>query len=219
MRIDHILIFVSEDGSEVSEFESMGLMSGRKVSHPGQGTSNTCFAFDNCYLELLWCSDSAEINSPVIRPTGMWQRSRWWETNACPFGLALRCTDLDEQPAFRTIEYRPPYLPGSLAPIRIGADSGNASEPFLIVMPDVMPSLKSEAHQLQTGLGLKQITAVEMVLPFDYRRSKTLVAVAQNDLVTFQRGDCHHLILEIDNRRRGQQQAFRHPHLPVTLLL
>lgn len=217
MKIDHILIFVGDDGSEVAEFDAFGLISGRKVTHPGQGTSNTCYAFDKGYLELLWCSDADEINSPVIRPTGMWRRSKWWETRACPVGFALRCTEPGEQPPFPTVDYRPPFLPETLDAIRISAASENTSEPFLFVMPDVMPNLKSEAHQLQTDLGFKEITHVDMILPFDYRNSEQLMAVADSGLVNFQIGDAYHLILEIDHHQQRQQHIFQHPHLPITL--
>jgi hypothetical protein len=38
----------------------------------------------------LWRHDDGELQSEVIGPAGLWQRVRWWETGASPFGVAFQ---------------------------------------------------------------------------------------------------------------------------------
>jgi hypothetical protein len=47
---------------------SFGLF-GIEGIHPGQGTANACFFFENAYLEVLWRHDDSELSSAVVRPT------------------------------------------------------------------------------------------------------------------------------------------------------
>ena len=62
----------------------------RGRDHPGQGTANRCIFFENGYLELLWVADRGEVTAAITRPTELDRRSRWRETAASPFGIALR---------------------------------------------------------------------------------------------------------------------------------
>ena len=54
---------------------------------------NACAFFDNAYLELLWRHDDDELQSDVVRPLGLWERVRWEDTGASPFGIAFRPGD------------------------------------------------------------------------------------------------------------------------------
>src|SRR2546423_1508425 len=86
-----------------------GLQFGRRRIHQGQGTANACAFFDNAYLELLWRHDDDELQSEVVRPLGLWERVRWRETGASPFGVAFRPED-DNVP-IETWPYDAPFLP------------------------------------------------------------------------------------------------------------
>ena len=64
--IDHILMFVEADGLEIDNLASLGLVQTYRRIHPGQGTQNVCYCFDNLFLELLWVNDCDAARSDAI---------------------------------------------------------------------------------------------------------------------------------------------------------
>jgi hypothetical protein len=111
LKLDHLFICVQPEAPEAEHIKEFGLIEGRRRPHPGQGTTNVCFFFQNAYLELLWLCNAEESKSPIVRPTGLWERCRWRETQACPFGIAFRrvASDSLELP-FSTWNYYAPFL-------------------------------------------------------------------------------------------------------------
>ena len=89
-EIDHVFLFVQPDGPEIGALRRLGLTETYRRAHPGQGTANVCFAFDNLFLELLWLTSETEARSPAIARTRLWDRSRWSASGTSPFGIALR---------------------------------------------------------------------------------------------------------------------------------
>ncbi len=90
LTFDHV--FICSDNPQAAEraLTNFGLQFSRRRIHCGQGTANACAFFDNAYLELLWRHDDDELQSEVVGPVGLWQRVRWRETGASPFGIAFR---------------------------------------------------------------------------------------------------------------------------------
>ena len=64
--IDHILMFVEADSLEIDNLASLGFMQTYRRIHPGQGTQNVCYCFDNLFLELLWVNDCDAARSDAI---------------------------------------------------------------------------------------------------------------------------------------------------------
>jgi hypothetical protein len=50
VKIDHLFVFVEPPATEAAELEQAGLRESFRRRHPGQGTTNACFCFDNAYL-------------------------------------------------------------------------------------------------------------------------------------------------------------------------
>src|SRR5690242_11286415 len=114
-EIDHLVVCASPGAPEARELVRFGLTEGAPNQHPGQGTACRRFFFRNAYLELLWVVDRAELQSALVRRTGLWERLNR-ERGASPFGMALRPNGETDTPApFATWEYRPPYLPAPYA--------------------------------------------------------------------------------------------------------
>ncbi len=89
-----------------------GFAEGTPNRHPGQGTANRRFFFDNAFIEFIWVADEAEIRSDLVAPTRLWERMNWRESGASPFEICIR--PVGDQPGeipFSTFSYRPPYLP------------------------------------------------------------------------------------------------------------
>jgi hypothetical protein len=53
LRIDHVFILCAEGAPEADAFLAAGLREGSSNTHPGQGTANRRFFFENFYVELL----------------------------------------------------------------------------------------------------------------------------------------------------------------------
>ena len=88
-QIDHIFIFSSCEGKEADELVQFGLTEGSSRIHPGQGTMNRKFYFENFFLEILWVYNQAETQSEQTIATKLWERSNFQTNNYSPFGLCL----------------------------------------------------------------------------------------------------------------------------------
>ena len=69
MGIDHIFIFSNNNGKEADKLVEFGLTEGSSRIHPGQGTTNRKFYFENFFLEVLWVIDETEIRSELTSKT------------------------------------------------------------------------------------------------------------------------------------------------------
>src|SRR5262245_65184714 len=109
LSLDHVFICPENPASAERVLADFGLQFSRRVIHLGQGTAGCYAFFDNAYLELLSRHDDDELQSEVVGPVGLWQRVRWRETGASPFGVAIR-PENSEMPV-ETWPYEAPFLP------------------------------------------------------------------------------------------------------------
>jgi predicted metal-dependent HD superfamily phosphohydrolase len=168
LAIDHLFLFIEPEGTEIDALRRLGLTETYRRAHPGQGTANACFAFDNLYLELLWLTSEAEARSGPIARTRLWERSQWWGAGACPFGIAVR-GDLAGA-GVPTWGYRPPYLAQVLPAgmnIPVATDSDDPALPMVFVSPGTEPPVEwPEARRgaLQGPAGWGAVLEVELGL-------------------------------------------------------
>lgn len=196
--LDHLFVFGRPgDAADLARF---GLTESYRRQHPGQGTGNACYRLDNAYLELLWVDDPAEIDSPLVAPTGLGPRSRWREAGTCPFGIALRG---DGALPFATWSYRPPYLPPQIPEIAMAVGSEDAGKPLLFVSPGGA----APGQDFQARLGWKQITGVTLAGP---QSTTALPGITQVPAADW------HATLEIDGGVQGRRHDFS-PALPLAL--
>lgn len=167
--IDHLFLFIEPDGPEINALKRLGLTETYRRAHPGQGTTNVCFAFDNLYLELLWLTSEAEARSPAIARSRLWERSQWRTQGSCPFGVAVR-GDLASA-GVPTWDYRPPYL-AQVLPAGAGIPVATASDDPALPMVFVSPGKDSPAQwpeerrsTLQQAAGFGPVLSVGLGLP------------------------------------------------------
>jgi hypothetical protein len=160
MELSHILVFASpRDVGVLAEF---GLVENFRRAHPGQGTNNVCFCFDNAYLELLFVDDERALGG--LTRTGLLERSRWPRSRASPFGIALRSAD--DLP-FATWDYRPAYLPKDMV-VSVDQRSEDVEQPFIFRSPgDRRPDQWTNglAGGRQTNNGYLEITPIDLYQP------------------------------------------------------
>ncbi|MEH2012284.1 VOC family protein [Nostoc sp.] len=219
LELDHIFVCVEPEAPPANMLTAFGLTEGGRRIHRGQGTANVCFFFDNVYLELLWLFDANEIQSPLVRPTGLWSRCRWQETQACPFGISFRTTasNLQEIP-FPTWDYHPAYRTPK-ASIAIATNSDNLSEPLIFISPATQkpPNYPLERRPpLVHKVGFKEITALQVTLAGVQNFSAEARTLIDLGLVQFSQGNFYQLEIEFDNAKEGNSQYFG-SQLPILI--
>jgi Glyoxalase-like domain len=141
-EIDHVFICTSAGGPEAEQLIAFGLTEGSRNHHPGQGTANRRFFFENAMLELLWVENSEEARSEEICRLGLWERWSQRALGASPFGICYRPTkDPSEPPPFESWTYRPPYAPITLA---VSVTSPNSHQPLLFYLPYLRKANRDE---------------------------------------------------------------------------
>jgi hypothetical protein len=167
-EIDHVLICTSVGGAEAEQLIAFGLTEGSRNRHPGQGTANRRFFFENAMLELLWVGDREEVRSEEVRRLGLWERWSQRDADASPFGICYRpINDATLPPPFESWNYSPPYAPMTMA---VAVTSANPHKPLLFYLPYPRKVIQNEPCTHAAGirrLSSALITGPTMELTFD----------------------------------------------------
>lgn len=194
MEIDHLFLFIDPGGPQIAALERTGLVETYRRQHPGQGTANVCYCFDNLYLELLWVTDQQAVRSPPIRRTGLYERSRWAVDDTCPFGIAWRETPGGTRFGLPTWDFIPPYLPAGMT-IPVSTDSDDPHQPFMFRSPGTSAPADWPADRrgdLQSRAGLGAVECITLAMPTSvpiapglrHLQERTILAIRQNDQPT-----------------------------------
>jgi len=186
MELCHVFMFVAPGAPEAAQLEAAGLRESFRREHPGQGTANRCYCFDNAYLELLWVTDMAAISSPAVARTGLAERAAWRVGDASPFGIAVRTERPGDPLPFDSWDYRPPYLPAGLS-VPVAVDSADPRQPMVFRSPgNARPDRWEDgrAGNRQRPAGLAEITMVEITLGPQAEPSPALAALNAAGIVS-----------------------------------
>lgn len=213
LELDHLFVFVEADGPEPALLEAIGLRESYRRRHPGQGTSNTCYCFDNAFLELLWLVDEDEARSPAVARTQLAERARWRHSGGSPFGIALRTADATTTLSFSTWRYAAPYLPPDKA-IPVAELSDDLAQPFVFQSPGaVRPDLLSGERlgERQSASGLRGISSVALLFPEGQTPAPDLQRLGELEWLTIGRsGDAPQVVLTLA-RDKGAPLRLRLP--------
>lgn len=190
MHLDHVFVFVEPGAPEAAALERAGLRESFRRRHPGQGTANVCYCFDNAYLELLWAEDPPDPSLATVARTRLAERADWRRNGAVPFGIAVRGSIGEDLP-FETWNYLAPFLPPGMA-IPVAVASDDLRQPFLFrspgnQRPEHWTDGRAGARQRSAGLG--DIVALDLDLPPGVRPAPALRALEQAGLLTLGTGD------------------------------
>lgn len=187
IELDHLFLWVAPEAAEARRAcSALGLVESFRRDHPGQGTSNLCYCFDNAYLELLWLRDPSEAESPPAARTGLAARANWRHSGASPFGIALRSTESGGALPFDCYDYPAPYLPAGMA-IAIARSSDDPRQPFLFKSPGRRRPADwddGRAGERQTAAGLTEIVGLHLDLPIGVEPSGDLRLLERAGLLT-----------------------------------
>ncbi len=221
-ELDHLFICTTLNAPEAMSLKAFGLTEGTSNTHPGQGTANRRFFFNNGMLELLWVHTPSETQSEHVRRTLLGNRWANRHQGACPFGICLRPTEpstpsYDELP-FPSWSYHPPYLPESVS-IAVAANSDVLTEPMVFYLPfgrrqDTYPTEK--AQPLQHLIGFRELTQVVVVSPHANCLSPELQTVVDMKVIQMRMGANYWVELSFDGTFQGKQISFQ-PMLPLSM--
>lgn len=200
--IDHIFMLIDPEGPEIDRMKKLGLAESYRRTHPGQGTRNVCYCFDNMFLELLWVDEPDAARSPAIKRTGIYERSLWQSREVCPFGIAWRGALSGAEPPVSTWAFAPPYLPDGMT-IAVAEDGDDVRQPMMFRSPGSAPPidwLPERRGELQHSSGLGAVEEIILTMPAWAPPSGTLKAIAANCQpgLTLTQGNAWHLAMRIE---------------------
>jgi len=165
IQLDHVFIFSKPDAKEADKLLTAGCQESESNKHPGQGTQNRRFYFNNLMLEFLWICNEQEVRSQLTAPTRLWERANSKQSAYCPFGLAFRATENNPEPevcTFPAWQYKPVFLPES-ASIFIAENDHKPQEPMIFYTH--FPATNKPRKRIEKNP--QNATLVEINFPID----------------------------------------------------
>ena len=216
-ELDHLLIRTDIGAPVADQLRDFGLTEGTSNAHPGQGTTNRRFFFDNAMLELLWVHNPEEAQSAVTRPTQLWERWDGRHGDALPFGICLRPRHQPtEALPFAAWAYTPSYLPSPWV-IHIAENASILTEPMLFYVAfGHRPAQADTPSPLDHAIGFREMTSLRLQSPQSVPQSAALRAVVEMEMMTVSTGGPALMEIGFDGEASGRSMDFR-PDLPLVL--
>ena len=204
-KLDHFFILTDIGAPLADKLNSFGLQEGSSNTHPGQGTSNRRFFFDNSMFEFLWLHDQQEAKSGP--GGGLHFVERHLDRAASPFGLIFSpLSEADINPPFEGWRYDPDYLNPPLY-LHVANNSAELHEPLLVFMPFVTKNMQPNDEPLNGN-----ITEIRITCPVD-NPSVVLNKAAHAEGLTVKYGNEH--LLEVFCDSPASRTFDMRPDLPV----
>jgi hypothetical protein len=187
VQLDHIFIIVADGAEAEQRARQLGLAVTYRRRHPGQGTENLCCCFENLFIELLWVHSEAEVRSPLIQRTMLYERSLWRTAGTCPFGIAWRNASAGTLASLDCWPFEPPYLPAGVS-LPVTTSSDDPKQPMLFGSPGTTAPRDWPTERrglLQYAAGMTEVTGVELGLPAGILPSASLQTLAQHAPLSF----------------------------------
>ncbi len=213
MELDHFFICTRKGAAEAELLENFSLSEGSRNFHPGQGTANRRFFFQNAMMELLWLDNPSEAQSDITAPTGLFERCSLSDERISPFGICFRPDNSTENSIpFPAWNYNPAYLPPNLS---IAVGKAPLTEPMWFFLPFMKrPDLDVRKEPADHETGFREVTAVTVTIKNINKLSAPATTADNLENFSIQSGNAHLLELEFDGKMQGKCHDFR-PHLPL----
>lgn len=213
MIIDHIIIFSTNNGQEADELVKFGFIEGSNRIHPGQGTRNRKFYFEDFFLEIVWVHNRNEILSEATKPTGLWDRANHQENGSSPFGICLQNTDDTLKLFSDFFRYRPIYLSEGQS-FDIITNKTHDYLPWTCRLPHFdKKGLRTEP--MQQKLGIQQLTKVIVGIPEQAFQNSFTETLSSASIVNFAFSETYTMTLEFDKGEQGVSKQFTRPPLSI----
>lgn len=209
LYLDHIFIITNPGADEADRLAEIGFVEGNANVHPGQGTSNRRFFFNDFTIELVYVSDVDEAANGTGKELGILARSQ--NVKASPFGIVVRVPEVESVPEFPNWHYTPDYFDGKMY-FYVGDNSNIIEEPLCICMPPALPRRQVPSEYANPNW---QLTSVDIDVPVE-KPSETLKHFGAMDRVRITYGKAHKIIMQFNNGHSNKKIDLS-PHLPLTI--
>lgn len=213
MLVDHIFIFSNQLGKEADDLLRFGFTEGSSRIHPGQGTVNRKFYFENFFLEILWVHEETEIKNKVTAPTKLWKRSQFFTNDYSPFGLCFVNTEATDILFEEAKLYQPNYFPKGMS-IDMITNESQPAFPFTFRLPYRGKPQKT-TEPITHANHVQQLTKVIFEIADTSLESLFVKTIEKENCVHFKVSQKNHLTLEFDQNRQKKRQEF--PKLQLTI--
>ena len=200
MLIDHLFIFSNNQGKEADQLVEFGITEGSSRVHPGQGTTNRKFYFENFFLEVLWVSDEVEIQSELIAPTQLWERSQFQHNAYSRFGMCLLNTPTTDDLFQVSSPYQPEYFPERMIIDFISLPHF----PWTFRLPFKGPK-KPTTEPLEHANGLRKLSSLTFGVPHLQKEEKFLSYFHTYPFYSFEAAPSFQLTLQFDEGKQGKR--------------
>jgi Glyoxalase-like domain len=164
LEVDHVFVTCAAGAPEGNALLALGFVEGSGNTHPGQGTANRRFFFENFMLELVWVSDQEEARSERTQRTRLWERWAQREQGVCPFGIVFRSAGGRPSPApFPMWSYAPSYLPPGMS-IEI-AEGTTLSEPELFYISFLKRAASRGRQPIVHAIPITKVCGIAVGIP------------------------------------------------------
>jgi hypothetical protein len=212
LELDHAFIGCAAGAPEGDALLRLGFIEGSGNTHPGQGTANRRFFFDNFMLELVWVSDAGDAQSEKTRRTRLWERLQRQDAEVSPFGIIFRPAGGEAPVApFPTWSYTPAYLPPGLA-MQV-ADGTSLYEPELFYLPFMNRGRQRSGEPTLHAIPVRRILALSVGVSRLDQLSKASRIAEQHGLLSYV--DSPRPILEISFEGVAAVSFDLRPRLPL----
>lgn len=212
LKIDHIFICSDAPDDDAQIFTDFGFTEGPPNTHPGQGTANRRFFFDNMYLEFLYIADDKLAQSALTKPSKLYERFTDKGDNISPFGFGLYpSNNLMKIKDYNSWEYRPKFLP---PPLKMNVYGDSLAEPMYYYMEFVSENSKIGQKKFNHANGFHYISAVKIFTPQAELDSDFKRDLSHYDILKFEDSQTHILEVTFDGGKSNKTHDFR-PRLPI----
>ncbi|MGF1497868.1 MAG: VOC family protein [Elainellaceae cyanobacterium] len=210
LQLDHVFILVEPEAEVADRLLEDGFREGPSNTHPGQGTANRRFYFDNGMLEFLWVSEAREAKTGPGRDLRFPERAV--DPAASPFGIIfVPCEDAASADLpFPGWHYQPAYFPPPRG-FHVGANSHNLAEPLCFYFPFHDPGVPKP----QPLRNSRTISDIVISTPATDTEG-VLALVSKCDRLSIRSGPEHLIEITLDNHDAGRTEDYR-PALPLIL--
>lgn len=206
MEIDHIFIFSQNKGEEADELVEKGFTEGSSRIHPGQGTRNRKFYFENFFLEILWVVNEWEIQDERTRASQLWERSQFARNGFSPFGMCLLNTEATDSLFEEALAYQPIYFPSGM-PIQVLPQIGQEYLPWTFRLPFKGKLKKADEVRIHAN-GIQSLSQAKFGIPIRRMESSFISAFTYEEQISFSSSKSPALTLSFDQRRQKKSISF-----------
>lgn len=214
MKIDHIFICSTDPERDTQILSDFGLTEGPPNTHPGQGTANKRFFFDNVYIEFLYIEHTENAQSAISRPSKLYERITQYsnDSNISPFGFGIYPSDNGLKITdYNTWEYKPQFLH---PPLKMDIFGNSLAEPMYYHMEFLSEAGKTGQIKFKHCDHINFISAIKLHTPRAALNSKFKQNIHDYKIIEYFPNETHVLELEFDHATQQKSHDFR-PEIPL----